>query len=188
MIARVLWLLAVAVTVSPPLDPYFDASMSRHMLLQIPVLASMGFLAAQVWRLPRLISAPQALSAVVFAAGTLTFWMLPRSLDTAVTVAWADQIMHANMMAAGWVLAVALPRLPFHVKFALGIYALAMVLAAGTVYTIANVPVCSAYTLQQQNAAGVLLLWTGGALFIVLLLRGAWRLRLTGARPVQQND
>ena len=114
----------------------------------------------------------------------LAFWMLPRSLDTAVTVGWADQLMHANMLVAGWALAAALPRLAFHVKIAFGIYALAMILAAGTVYAMASVPVCATYTVQQQNAAGVLMLWSGGVLFILLSVRAALLLnRQSGPSP-----
>lgn len=179
MIARVTWLLAVVATVSPPVDPFLDASMSRHMLLQMPALAGFGFVATRAWPAPRPDSA-QSLTALVFAAGTLVFWMLPRSLDTALAISWADQLMHANMLAAGWALATALPRLEFHTKMAFGIYAVAMVLAAGAVYAATTVPVCSTYTVQQQNAAGVWLLWTGGALFLLLLLRGACSLSNRG--------
>lgn len=175
MIGRVGWLLAIAATVSPPVDPFLDASMSRHMLLQMSLLAALGIVAARTWPAPRL-DAAEALAALVFATGTLVFWMLPRSLDTAVAISWVDQLMHANMLAAGWVLATALPRLEFHTKTAFGIYALAMILAAGAVYAATAVPVCSTYTVQQQNAAGAWLLWTGSVLFLLLLLRGAWSL------------
>jgi cytochrome c oxidase assembly factor CtaG len=170
---RIAWALAVLATVSPPVDAYLDGSMSRHMLIQMPLLAWLGYAAGQFRLISplRLWSMPSA--GLVFAMGTFLFWMLPRSLDTAVTVAWVDQLMHLNMLVAGWWLAFALPRLSFHTKMASGVYALAMTLTAGVIYAAAVVPVCATYSIRQQAAAGTLLFWIGGALFVVLLARGA---------------
>ena len=179
MIRRICWGIAVAATVSPPVDSFLDASMSHHMLLQMPLLAGLGCAAASFWPVQRLRLASLGLCCIFFAMGSLVFWMLPRSLDTAVTVAWVDQVMHANMLVAGWSLAIGLPRLPFHTKMAFGVYSLAMALTAGVVYAAAVVPVCSTYSVQQQNEAGVLLLWIGTALFVALVGRGAFLLTET---------
>ncbi len=176
MIRHFCWAAAVIAIISPPIDSFLDASMSRHMLLQMPLLVGMGFAAAWLWPAARLRTSSMRVSAIIFAIGSLLFWMLPRSLDTAVTVAWADQAMHANMLVVGWSLAVSLPRLPFQAKVSLGIYGLAMALAAGAIYASAVVPVCSTYSVQQQNEAGTLLLWIGATLFFVLLGRGAFLL------------
>ena len=176
MIRRVCWAIAVVAMVSPPIDSFLDLSMSRHMLLQMPLLVGLGYAAGLIWPIPRFRLASLGLSAIFFAMGSLMFWMLPRSLDTAVTMAWADQAMHVNMLAAGWSLAIGLPRLPFHTKMAFGVYGLAMALTAGVVYATAVVPVCSRYSVQQQNAAGALMLWIGATLFVVLLARGVFLL------------
>ncbi len=174
MIRRVCWAAAVVAMISPPIDYFLDGSMFRHMLFQIPLLAGLGYAAGLLWPAPRFHLTSLGLSAIIFAMGSLVFWMLPpRSLDTAVTVAWVDQAMHANMLAAGWSLAIGLPRLPFHAKMALGVYSLAMALAAGVVYAATVIPVCSTYSVEQQNEAGSLLLWIGSALFIILMCRGA---------------
>jgi cytochrome c oxidase assembly factor CtaG len=181
---RALWALAVVAAVTPPFDTYLDASMSRHMLVQMPLLAALGYAAQRIWPVLRLRPPSLPLGAVVFATGTMLFWMLPRSLDSAVALAWVDQLMHGNMLAAGWSLAFALPRLSFHAKMAFGVYALAMLLAAGVVYAMADVPVCATYSMVQQAAAGTSLLWLGGALFIVLLGRGAY---LLAGQPTYLN-
>ncbi len=182
MIRCLCWALAVLATVSPPIDSFLDASMSRHMLLQMPLLVGLGYAAGLMWPTLRFRLASLGLSAIIFAMGSLVFWMLPRSLDTAVTVAWADQAMHLNMLAAGWSWVIGLPRLSFHTKMAFGVYGLAMALTAGVVYATAVVPVCSRYSVQQQNEAGALLLWIGGALFIILLGRGAFLLAAIAPR------
>ena len=181
MIWRACWAIADVATVSPPVDSFLDASMSRHMLLQMPLLAVLGYGAGLIWPIPRFRLASLGHSAIFFAMGSLVFWMLPRSLDTAVAVAWVDQVMHLNMLAAGWSLVIGLPRLSFHTKMAFGVYGLAMALTAGVVYVGAVVPVCSAYSIQQQNEAGALLLWIGGALFIVLIGRGTYLLSAIAA-------
>jgi hypothetical protein len=158
------------------------------MLLQMPLLVGLGYAAGLMWPMPQHRLAPLGLSAVFFAMGSLVFWMLPRSLDTAVTVAWADQAMHLNMLAIGWSLAIGLPRLPFHTKMAFGVYGLAMALTAGVVYATTVVPVCSRYSVQQQNEAGALLLWIGCALFIVLLGRGAFLLAAIASRARRDHE
>lgn len=181
MIPRIFWIIAVLATVSAPLDPFFDMSMSRHMLLQMPLLAGLGYMTCKLWPGVRLHDAAHAMSAITFAAGSLLFWMLPRSLDMAVGVAWVDQVMHANMLLAGWSVAAGIPQLVFHIKMAFGLYGVAMVLAAGAIFAATAVPVCSNYTVQQQYESGVLLLWAGGMLFVGLLIRGAMLLAATGA-------
>ena len=187
MIRRVWWVVAVVATVSPPVDPFLDGSMSRNMLLQMPLLVGLGYTAKLIWPTPQFRLASLGLSAIFFAMGSLVFWMLPRSLDTAVTVAWVDQALHFNMLAAGWSLAIGLPRLPFHAKMAFGVYGLAMALTAGVVYAAAVIPVCATYSVQQQNDAGALLLWIGSALFIILLGRGAFLLAALSPPRVRRD-
>lgn len=185
MIRRVLWLLSVGVLILPPLDPLLDHSMAGQMALQMPLLAALGFLARGCWPALQLRTDAQAAAAVVFAAGSLVFWMLPRSLDATVNVWWADQLMHANWLAVGWLLAAGSSRLRFHARFATGIYFAAMILAAGIVYASAVIPVCSNYSIRQQIFAGSLLLWIGATLFVVILARAALyfnRASLTGER------
>ncbi len=191
MIRRASLLIAVVAMVSPPLDPYLDGSMSGHMLLQMPLLALLGYAAGRLWPGFRIRASSHGVAAVLFGVGSLVFWMLPRSLDTAVTVAWVDQVMHLNMLTAGWFLAVGLPCLPFHTKVAFGVYALAMALAAGVVYVTAVVPVCANYSVQQQNEAGALLLWAGGVVFVILLARSVFllsRIAATSVTPTQASD
>jgi hypothetical protein len=171
MIRRTLWVLAVGMLISPPLDPLLDHSMAGQMALQMPFLAALGVLARGCWPALQLRTDGQAAAAIVFAAGSLVFWMLPRSLDATVHVWWADQLMHANWVAVGWLLAMGSGRLRFHVRFAAGIYAAAMILAAGVVYTSAVIPVCSNYSTRQQNLAGSLLIWIGAVLFVAVLAR-----------------
>ncbi len=165
--------------------------MSGHMLLQMPLLALLGYAAGRLWPGFRIRASSHGVAAVLFGVGSLVFWMLPRSLDTAVTVAWVDQVMHLNMLTAGWFLAVGLPCLPFHTKVAFGVYALAMALAAGVVYVTAVVPVCANYSVQQQNEAGALLLWAGGVVFVILLARSVFllsRIAATSVTPTQASD
>lgn len=173
MIRRVLWVVTVGVLISPPLDPLLDRSMAGQMALQMPMLATLGFLARRIWPARRMRTDGQAMMAVEFAAGSLVFWMLPRSLDATVNIWWADQLMHTNWIAAGWLLAMGFDRLRFHVRFATGIYAAAMILAAGMVYRSAVIPVCSNYSVRQQNLAGTLLIWIGTGLFVTVLARAA---------------
>lgn len=188
MIRRVLWLLSVGVLISPPLDPLLDHSMAGQMALQMPLLAALGVLARGCWPGLRLRTDGQTAAGVVFAAGSLVFWMLPRSLDATVNVWWADQLMHANWLAVGWLLAIGSGRLRFHVRFATGIYFAAMILTAGIVYASAVIPVCSNYSIRQQNLAGSLLLWIGAVLFLLVVARAILCFNRITLADYRQNE
>ena len=177
MISRFGWLLLVGVTVLPPVDSYLDAHMSRHMLIQLPVLLGLGFTAGHVWRSLRVRHLALGLGCTLFTLGSIVFWTMPLSLDTAVLSFWVDQGMHANMLVAGWSLALGLPSLAFYAKMAFGVYGLAMILTAGVVYSASLSPVCAVYSIQQQHLTGKLLCVLGGAAFVMLVARGALLLR-----------
>ncbi|HEY5568499.1 MAG TPA: hypothetical protein VIM81_14830 [Gammaproteobacteria bacterium] len=160
---------AALVLVTPPLDPFLDAAMRRHVEWQLPALVALGYFAGR-GRVPRRLAAanPSGLAGLAFALGSMAFWMIPRSLDVAVVHDSVDQLLHASMFGSGLALAWSLPVAPFALRVALGIHAVAMVAALGVTYSEFPRLICATYNLQQQRAVGGDLLWIAGLLWVML--------------------
>ncbi len=177
MIFTLFWIAALLILVLPPVDPFLDAFMSRHMLLQMPLLVILGYLAGRAMKIQLHRYNASGLAGLIFFVGTVVFWMIPHSLDTAVSDNRIDQIMHLHLLVAGWLLSKSLPLMPLILQMALWIYAIAMIFSLGLVYTTYNALICAVYTINQQKAVGQYLLWIGAVLFLLMLVRGAFLLR-----------
>lgn len=163
----------------PPLEPWFEATMRRHLLLLLPALLLLGGWAGYA---PgrRAGVGPRTLAELAFGLGAIGFWMIPRSLDAAVSLPGVDHLLHLSIFAAGAALARSVPSLPFALQMTLGVNAIAMLGAMGVVYRSVPWLVCATYDLGQQRLVGAALLRLAPVLWVALW---AWALlRLNGAR------
>lgn len=93
-------LVVVLLLALPPLRALLEASMSSHMLVQMPLLAAAGFIgtrglpAARRDRLYRLSGG--ALPLVLMTMVASSYWMLPRALDAALADPWAELAKFAS--------------------------------------------------------------------------------------------
>lgn len=108
-------LVVVLLLALPPLRALLEASMSSHMLVQMPLLAAAGFIgtrglpAARRDRLYRLSGG--ALPLVLMTMVASSYWMLPRALDAALADPWAELAKFASLpLLAGAPLALAWQR------------------------------------------------------------------------------
>lgn len=167
MIHFFLAVIFAIILVSPPIDNYLDVVMARHVLIQIPSLLLLGYLAG----IKKDTSGfnPYGLSGLIFFTGTIIFWMIPRSLDNAVLFNSIDQIMHLNMFIAGFFLRSSISLIPFMVKGVYLIQSIAMSTALGVLYL--NYPswVCAVYTIEQQKETGRGLLFISAAVFLLFV-------------------
>jgi cytochrome c oxidase assembly factor CtaG len=166
-------LLAIAAAlllIAPPVDPFLDAVMRRHMELQLPALVLLGFMVGRGRPAPRWVAAINAsgLAGLALALGSMAFWMIPRSLDAAVVDNTVDQVLHASMFSSGLALAWSLPVAPFALRITLAIHGVAMVGAMALVYSGFPRLICATYNLEQQRAVGGDLLWVAGLLCVML--------------------
>lgn len=177
---------AALVLVMPPLDPFLDAVMRRHVEWQMPALVVLGYLAGS-GHIPRWFAAanPSGLLGLAFALGSMALWMIPRSLDVAVVHNAVDQLLHASMFGSGLALAWSLPLASFALRMALGIHGVAMIGALGIMYSEFPRLICATYNLQQQRAVGGDLQAIAVVLWVALALQ-AWReLRPRGGGPLE---
>ena len=155
-----------------PLGPWLEATMSRHMGLELPALFILGcwsaFAAGDVrshllgrWN-------GNGLPGLLLAQSVLAFWMLPVALDRAVlgpgmAMAKVTSLVVAGAMAyESWRVANPVIRSFFVLN---GCW---MALTAGLVFESAPQQLCSVYLADQQAAAGrAVVAWT-------LLALGLW--------------
>lgn len=168
-----LWGLLLA----PPVRHALEATMARHMLVQIPLLAGAGWLMAGA--IPHRAVAGIArwdaggISAFLLASMTGLVWMLPRALDAAVgdPAAAAAKFVSVPLLI-GMSLALGWPRMGFVVRGVLLFEAIATAFRLGWLYLVSPQRLCSNYLLGDQQQVGRLLLAIGGAAGLAL----AWKL------------
>ncbi len=168
------WIGVVGIIISPPIDNYLDASMMRHMIIQMPLLIFMGYLASR-----RLINIdlssinPYGLTGIIFFLGSLGFWMIPHSLDRTIISNWTDMLMHFNMLLAGFFLGKSIGLMPFILRTAISIYFVGMLLSVSIIYLNYFSLLCASYTLEQQKETGVMLFWFSIGLILWLIIVSA---------------
>jgi hypothetical protein len=174
----------LAALAMPAVRHALEASMTAQMLVQIPLLAAAGVLAARL--LPgRVIAAigpwnRGGASALVLATFASVFWMLPRSLDASVGEPLLAAAKYASVpLAIGLPLGLAWPRMGFVLKGVFLLESIATLLRLGWLYRVSPERLCNNYLLHDQQRLGSLLLAAGGALAFAI----GWKLFCGRFRP-----
>lgn len=154
----------VAVAALPPLSWWWEASLVRHMLVQIPMLVAAGVLLGGLGAVPGRRPVEGA-AAVLLAVPGLMFWMMPRWLDAAVDSAAVDMAKFATLVAvAGIPLGWGWARLGPVGRAFLWAQAVSMAGALGILYATFPQRLCTSYLASEQEAMGRLLLAAAAAL------------------------
>ena len=149
---------------------WLEATMARHMLIELPLLFAIGWLAV---RSPRTGETPlrwnaNTLPALLAAMLITAFWMLPVALDLAVLDTRVGVAKALSMLVAG-ALTGAVWRSAGLVMQAFFIFNWTwMTLTAGLLYQDAPQQLCSVYLSDQQPAAG------RGMVILALAVLGTW--------------
>jgi len=149
---------------------WLEATMPRHMLIELPLLFAIGWLTARSSRSDETHLRWNANSLpALFAAMLITaFWMLPVALDLAVLDARVGMGKALSMLVAG-ALTGAVWRSAGLVMQAFFIFNWTwMTLTAGLLYQDAPQQLCSVYLSDQQPAAG------RGMVILSLAVLGTW--------------
>lgn len=188
--ARVLIAAGLVVLVANPLlIGWWEASMVRHLLGQVPLLILAGVLLAGV--LPaRRPGAPtsgtelvHAIAALLVAAICLGFWMLPRWLDAAIGQADVDALKVITLVFfAGLPLGWAWPRLGSLARSIVWAQVVSMFAALGVLYLSFPDRLCNNYLYDEQAVLGTGLLMLAGALMLIGAVAAFAGISL-GARP-----
>lgn len=178
---RTLYIAAFLYTVVclPPVKHALETSMTAQMLVQIPLLTAVGYLlhAAVPQRVASGIAGwnHRGITGLVLASFALMFWMLPRSMDAAVTDPAIDLARFVSVpLLVGLPLGMSWPRMSFVVRGVLLSEAIAMLFRLGWLYVVSPVRFCNNYLLGDQQRLGECMIAIGAVILLWLIGKLLW--------------
>ena len=170
VVVAIFVILAVFLVVSFPMNEWFSETMSRHQLLQLPVMIVLGAASALTLNCKTVNVVSWGIAILIFIAASVVFWMLPRSIDLAVIHPLFNRVMHFNMMLVGFLLAPVLRGMVFEIRILFIGMMSVMLLATGFALKTFDVLLCSSFTIQQQHETGFYLILVGFSLFVITVV------------------
>jgi len=156
----------------PPIRVWFESRLIYHLLGQLPLLAVSGYLLvpAIAKRWPSRLEGfnAEGFPGILLMVFVLLFWMLPRSLDAALTDPEMEIFKFISVpLLIGVPLAFSWPKLHIISKGFVWANLIAMLMVLGWLYLVSPVRLCNYYLQNQQEVLGqaLLLLGAGIALF-----------------------
>lgn len=188
---RAIALGLMAALATPWLREALEATMTRHMLMQFPLVMLAGALLAAPadGRLRARIARWNAhgIAGLVFCAVALAVLMIPRMLDLAVRDVWVECAKGGALVACGAALRLSWRTAGAIVQgFFLG-NVVPMSIAIGQLYVDSPLRLCNAYQLDDQKRLGAWLTGSAATLGVLWLLGIGWRMiRSDGDAPAQR--
>lgn len=170
-------LLLWAALYLPLLRHWFEASMFRHMILQLPLLAAIGWVWGKRLRdLPMLdgiqIANRWGATGLLIAIFSMTLWMLPRLLDSArLDMAWEIAKFLSVPLLVGTGASLSWHRCPTIARGVIHVEIVATFWRFGWAYLASEERLCLTYLVGDQQRTGMALCGLG-ALWAVMV---AWR-------------
>ena len=155
--------LALCLLALPGARLFLEASMTRHMLVQFPLLALVGFCSAGAlprnWILRLNLWNGFGISGLFATALVLAILMIPRVLDLALVDGRVELIKWLALLLCGAALRLSWQPAGLLVQgFFLG-NVLPMMVVVGYLFESSPVRLCNAYLLDDQERLGQSLLW-----------------------------
>ena len=169
--ALLLWLLLLL----PTMRHALEVDMSRHMLIQIPLLVWVGCGWASVLppSLRRVLSDWNrgGITGLLLVSLWPMVWMLPRAMDAALSMPWVEAVKFLSLpLLVGVPLALSWPRAGGVVRGLFLSNMLSMLLVAGWLYQVLPQQLCANYLLDDQQRLGTNLWWLAAALALLSTL------------------
>tara|TARA_B110001469_G_scaffold104700_1_gene103703 strand:- start:1010 stop:1621 length:612 start_codon:yes stop_codon:yes gene_type:complete len=169
-------LLSLYLIIVSPISTILESTMVGHVLLQLPLLVTIGMFAADVVpaKLKNMIILINA--GGIFGCISITFiflvWMIPRWLDASLVYETVALAKYASLIVGGVLLRMSWPIAHPITRGLLQIEFIAMLLRLGWLYLISPERLCNSYLLSDQ-------IWLGRGLLII-----AFALCLTWLIPI----
>lgn len=173
--AAILW----AILAVPPVRDLLESTMTRQMLVQIPLLALAGWGLAQAvptW-LDRAIARwnHRGISGLLLASLTGMVWMLPLAMDASLDDPRVTLAKFLSVpLLVGAPIALSWRRAGFVVRGVVLMEVIATTLRLGWLYLVSPVRLCSNYLLGDQQRLGKLLVAVGLAILLLLVWKLMW--------------
>jgi hypothetical protein len=161
--------------ISPAMLHKMQSQMIWHMGIQIPLIILCGALLIHPWR----IVIKSLLSFMDYAgvfswlsvSGILVIWMLPISLDLAVSSESINIIKIISLLFAGAILNATLNSSHMIVQYFFTINIAWMTIVVGILYQEMPSRLCNAYLLDDQVTAGIVLVGWGALIMAYLAVK-----------------
>ncbi len=145
-----------------------EASMTRHMLVQYPLLMLAGWLLAAAlpgrWLARLNLWNAHGISGLFATALMLAILMIPRVLDLALVDGRIEAVKFLALLSCGAAIRLSWKAAGLLVQgFFLG-NVLPMMAVAGNLYETSPMRVCNAYLLDDQARLGQMLVWIAAAI------------------------
>ena len=166
-------LVLAAAMMAPPVAGRLEATMVGHVVVQIPLLAAAGWLVGRA-AAPAVDRSGVAdnlnrdgVAGLIVAVSASLIWMLPRSLDAALTVPLAEVAKFASVpLLIGLPLGLSWHRLPTLVRGFVWANLVSMLAVLGWLYLASPLRLCNNYLVSQQERLGSVLLTIAVALAV----------------------
>jgi len=172
-------LVLLLVLLAPPIRHALESSMTTQMLVQIPLLITVGVLLSAA--VPARINAAmgawdhRGITGLVLASFVGAFWMLPRSLDAAVTDPRFDIAKYLSaVLLIGLPFALSWKRMGFIVRGVFLLELIATFFRLGWLYLIWPDRLCNNFLLDDQQRLGRYMLLIGALLFFWITIKLMW--------------
>lgn len=164
---------------APPVKHGLEASMTAQMLLQIPLLAGVGCLLSQALPARALAIVAEwnwrGITGLVLASVVGAFWMLPRTLDAAVTEPLIAAAKYLSVpLLIGLPFALGWSRMSFIVRGVFLVECIATFFRLGWLYMLWPERLCNSYLLDDQQRLGQFMVLIGAALFLGVAGKLLW--------------
>ena len=166
--------LLLIILALPPVANIFESIMIVHMHMQMPLLVFSGFLMARFFqvRFPHFFKKwnNNGLPGILMFVIITTYWMLPRTMDEALTVQSVEVFKFISLpFLAGVPLRDSWPKLSSFWKHALIIFFTILFLALGWLYIWSPVQLCNNYLVIEQITLGWGFISTAFAMVVYLI-------------------
>jgi hypothetical protein len=171
-----LLLLAALALSIPPARSLIEQSMFWHMMVQMPLLILAGYRLTTT--LPKHCERFNAygLTSFMGVLVILTYWMLPVTIDRAVTMPSVDLMKVTSLLLCGICLKTSLDAAPRTAQLFFIGYLLAMLVTLGVYFVTSEVRLCNAYSSETQIQTGYGLIFLAAILVNPALKK--WGIRL----------
>ncbi len=172
-------LLLFLVLLAPVLKHLLEASMTTQMLVQIPLLVSVGLLLARAvparWNAALANYDHAGINGLILATLIMALWMLPRALDASITAPPIAVTKYLSIpLLIGLPFALSWPRMSFIVRGVFLLELIATFFRMGWLYLIWPDRLCNNYLLGDQQRLGKYLIVIGTILLLWVAAKLLW--------------
>ncbi|WP_096270285.1 hypothetical protein [Paucisalibacillus globulus] len=150
--------LLYLILIIPPIRSYMESIMIIHMLIQLPLLMVVGWFLGKyiVYKAPKVFHAinENGVPGMILIVAITMYWMLPRTLDEALTLPQYEVFKFISLPLVGLLLADSWAKIRDVGQIFIYLNYLSMFALMGWLYLDSPIQLCNNYLITQQKTLG----------------------------------